>query len=829
MRALTTPGLAVAIAGLLVAAPSPAGAQPGGGPAHVDPAAWPAVASPVTTGPDEARFVEELLARMTLEEKVGQVIQAEIRYVTPDDVRRYHLGSVLNGGGSHPGNDKRARVEDWLALADAFYEASTDTSDGGQAIPVLWGVDAVHGHNNVIGATLFPHNIGLGAARDPLLVRRIAEITALEVAVTGLDWTFGPTVAVARDDRWGRTYESYSEDPALVRRYAREVVAGLQGRPGTDGWLDSDHVVATAKHFLGDGGTVDGRDQGDAVATEAELRDVHGAGYVSALEAGVQTVMASFSSWHGQKMHGNRALLTDVLKERMGFDGLVVGDWNGHGQLAGCANDSCAAAFNAGIDMFMVPEDWRALHQNTLQQVERGEIAASRLDDAVRRILRVKARAGLFTRGRPSSRPVAGNTELLGAPEHREIARRAVRESLVLLKNRSRLLPLDPRGRYLVVGDGADDVAKQAGGWTLTWQGTDNVADDFPGATSIWGGIEAAVAGAGGSVELAAGGGYQGSIPPGPYDAVIAVYGEDPYAEFQGDRESLDYRSAGDRDLVLLEKARAAGHRVVSVFLSGRPLWVNPELNASDAFVAAWLPGSEGAGVADLLFAEPDGDGARDFRGRLSFSWPRAPLQTPLNVGDPDDHPLFPYGFGLGYADDGDLPELPVDLPGAAPEPGATVYFDDGPVPPWRLDSAGVELRAVARRLQEDAREVRWSGADGAFVALRGEEPIDLRREANGEMELAIDLLVVRPPAGSVRLGVGCGEGCAGDLEVGARLRDLEPERWHTLAIRLRCFAEAGADLGRIDTPMRLAAEGALVLRFSEIRLAPAGPDPSCP
>jgi len=409
--------------------------SPTSGSPVIHPERWPALSSPVPPDPKMESAIDELLARMSVEEKVGQVIQGEIRHVTPADIKAYHLGSVLNGGGSHPGNAKHTDPEDWLALADTYWEASMDTSGGAAAIPIIWGTDAVHGHTNVIGATVFPHNIGLGATRNPELIRRIGEVTAAEIAVTGLDWDFGPVVAVVRDDRWGRTYESYSEDPGIVRAYAIEMVKGLQGVAGTPGFLDGRHVVATAKHFLGDGGTAGGKDQGDNPSSEAELRDIHGAGYFSAIEAGVQTVMASFSSWRGHKIHGSSELLTDVLKERLGFDGFVVGDWNAHGQVEGCANDSCAAAFNAGIDLFMAPEDWKALWKNTLAQVTSGEISRERLDDAVRRILRVKMRAGLFERGKPSSRPSAGDLKLFGSPKHRAVAREAVRESLVLLKN----------------------------------------------------------------------------------------------------------------------------------------------------------------------------------------------------------------------------------------------------------------------------------------------------------------------------------------------------------------------------------------------------------
>jgi beta-glucosidase len=587
------------------------------------------------------------------------------------------LGSVLNGGGGWPGNKKSSTPADWLALADAFWEASMDTSEGGVAIPVIWGLDAVHGHGNVIGATLFPHNVGLGAANDPDLLREIGRVTAREVAVTGQDWDFGPTIAVARDDRWGRTYESYSEDPEIVSAYAAAMVEGLQGAVGSDVFLDGEHLLACSKHYLGDGGTDGGNDQGDNLASEAELRDIHGAGYVAALEAGVQTVMASFSSWQGIKIHGHKGLLTDVLKGRMGFDGFVVGDWNAHGQVPGCSNESCAAAFNAGVDMFMVPQDWKALYENTLAQVKAGEISAERLDDAVRRILRVKKRAGLFERGKPSSRRLGGRAELIGSAEHRAVARRAVRQSLVLLKNNGGVLPLAPGANVLVAGNGADNIGKQTGGWTITWQGTGNSNDEFPGATSIWAGIRQVVVEAGGRAVLSQDGSYEEKP-----DVAIVVFGEEPCAEFQGDWDTVDY-APGD-SLELLGKLGEAGIPAVSVFISGRPLWVNPELNASDAFVAAWLPGTEGGGVADLLFAAADGAVRHNFSGKLSFSWPKTPMQAVLNRGAEDYDPLFAYGYGLTYDDEVELAELSEE---AAEMVAAsrTVYFDGGPVAPWTL------------------------------------------------------------------------------------------------------------------------------------------------
>jgi beta-glucosidase len=534
-----------------------------------------------------------------------------------------------------------------------------DTSGGAPAIPIIWGTDAVHGHNNVIGATLFPHNIGLGAAHDPDLIERIGAITAIEVATTGIDWAFAPTLAVVRDDRWGRTYEGYSEDPEIVRAYAGRMVRGLQGTAGTPAFLDGNHVVATAKHFIGDGGTDRGIDRGDNLSSEQQLLDIHAQGYLTALAAGAQTVMVSYNSWQGWKLHGNKHLIVDVLKTRMGFDGLVVSDWNGIDEVQGCSIDKCMQSVNAGVDLFMVPEDWKAFITNTVGQVRSGDIAESRIDDAVTRILRVKLRAGLFEKGRPSSRPLANKRELLGAAPHREVARQAVRESLVLLKNKNGILPLARKLNVLVAGDGADNIGKQSGGWTLTWQGTDNTNADFPGATSIFAGINAAVTAGGGAAVLS----VDGTFRQKP-DVAIVVFGEQPYAEYLGNIKSIDYQGGAGADAALLARLKKAGIPVVSIFLSGRPLWVNPELNASDAFVAAWLPGSEGAGVADVIFRGTNGAVNHDFTGKLSFSWPRQASETALNRNDPGYAALFAYGFGLTFADRDALNDnLPIGAP----------------------------------------------------------------------------------------------------------------------------------------------------------------------
>jgi beta-glucosidase len=410
------------------------------------------------------------------------------------------------------------------------------------------------------------------------------------------------------------------------------MVRGLQGAPGAGHAVQSGHVAATAKHFVGDGGTRDGIDQADIAASEAELMRVHAQGYVSAIDAGVMTVMASFASWQGSKLHGNASLLTGVLKERLGFDGFVVGDWNAHGQIPGCTTTSCAAALMAGIDMFMAPDGWKELFDNTLAQLRAGTIPTARLDDAVRRILRVKAQLGLFD----AERPWEGRAGVLGSNSHRALARSAARESLVLLKNAGALLPLRATARVLVAGDGANDIGRQCGGWTLGWQGSGHGNSEFPQGESIYAGLRAALAAGGGSAQLSISGHYREKP-----DVAIVVFGERPYAEGAGDLRSIEYQAGGRRDLELLLRLRAEHIPLVGVFLSGRPLAMDAEIDAADAFVAAWLPGSEGGAIADLLIGDARGMARHDFRGTLSFAWP---------ASAPTSGPRFALGYGLRYA-----------------------------------------------------------------------------------------------------------------------------------------------------------------------------------
>ena len=553
----------------------------------VHPEMWPAPRWPYPADPTIERRVAALLARITVEEKVGQVIQADIGSVTPEEARTYHLGSILNGGSSGPNGDDFAPAPKWLEMADAFYAASVDKRGGRAGVPIIWGTDAVHGHSNIVGATLFPHNIGLGAARDPDLIERIGAATALEIRATGQEWTFAPTITVPQDYRWGRAYEGYSSDPAIVSSYVGRMIKGLQGAPGAGPVLKGPHVIASTKHFLADGGTFEGRDQGDARADEATLARIHGAPYVPAIEGGVETVMTSFSSWNGVKIAGHQGLVTEVLKKRMNFGGLVVTDWNAHGQVAGCTNASCPQSLLAGIDMYMAPDSWKPLYGTLLAQAKDGTVPMARLDDAVTRILRVKARMGLLDAAKPSARPFAGKFENLGSPEHRALAREAVRKSLVLLKRSGSVLPIRAGARVLVAGDGADDIGRQSGGWTLTWQGTGVDNSRFPGATSIWKGLVDAVRASGGTATLSPDGSY--AAKP---DVAVVVFGETPYAEFQGDLKTLQLRAELTKPFETMRKLKAAGVPVVAVMVTGRPLFVNPALNLADDFVVAWLPGS---------------------------------------------------------------------------------------------------------------------------------------------------------------------------------------------------------------------------------------------
>lgn len=785
--------------------PSIAATMPTAPDATANPALWPAAKSPssFSTPKDEAR-ISAIIARMTLEQKVGQLIQADTSAITPEDLAQYPLGSILAGGNSGPYGDERANAATWDKLVSAFHDASRKSGAG---IPVLFGVDAVHGHSNLPGATIFPHNIGLGAARDPALIQRIGAATAAEIAGTGIDWTFAPTLAVPQDLRWGRSYEGYAADPTLVAAYGKAMVIGLQGKLVAGKPVNGSRVAATAKHFLADGGTADGKDQGDAKISESELIAKHAMGYPAAINAGALTVMASFSTWNGAKNHGNKSLLTDVLKDRMGFAGLVVGDWNGHGQIPGCTVTDCPAAINAGLDLFMAPDSWKLLFANTLREAREGVIPAARIDDAVRRILRVKLKLGML-----DAKPVQrSNHAMVGAAPHLALAREAVAKSLVLLKNDGGVLPLRPGANVLVTGVGADNMAMQAGGWTITWQGTDTTAADFPNGQTIGQAIATQVVAAGGKASVS----NDGTFATKP-DVAIVVLGERPYAEFQGDVPDIAFRATAEEEN-LIARLKAQGTKIVTVFLSGRPMFANKLINQSDAFVAAWLPGTQGAGVADVLVARANGKPLRDFTGKLPFAWPD-------DAQSPVVKPAFPAGYGISYARPAKAPKLNedprMDLAAAA---STDNFFVRGNVPaPWHLGMDGaITVRSVDLSAQEDARQFTWN-ADGV-LSIEG-SPVNLMRQLDGGFVLLLDWRIDRTVVGPVTVSFG-----DATLDIGDLVRAAPVGTTTQMRIPLRCFHDAGANMAAVGAPLRLTAPAGFTATLRNAKVESSGISIPCP
>jgi len=573
--------------------------------------------------PVDAR-VADLLSRMTLDEKIGQMVQADLSCVTnPADIETYGFGSMLSGGDSKPPGENNP--ENWFNSINTLQSWALKTR---LKIPLIYGIDAVHGHNDVIGTTIFPHHIGMGATHNPQLVREADHITALEVAGTGVRWAFAPCIAVAQDERWGRVYESYGQDPVLVSKMGAASVEGFQG-DSLSGKPDS--VLACAKHFIGDGGTQNGQDQGNTVCDEATLRKLYLPPYEAAIKAGVGSIMVSYSSWNGQKMSGNQYLLTDVLKGELGFKGFLVSDWAAIDQLSPDYKADVETSVNAGLDMIMIPNGPARTNNyvefiNDLKElVAEGKVSQARIDDAVSRILRVKFQMGLFEN--PWTDP--GLTGQIGSPEHRQVARECVQQSLVLLKDKHHALPLSKNlKKIVVVGRAADDLGMQCGGWTVTWQG----AGQMTRGTTILQGMRDFVSPGTEVTFSPEGDGITNA------DAVVVVVGEKAYAEFKGDRTNLDL-SAGDA--ALIAKAKASGAPVTTILISGRPLILGSALASSDAFIAAWLPGTEGEGIADVLF------GAVKPTGKLPREWPRNDRQFAANAMQ--GRPLFPYGYGLTY------------------------------------------------------------------------------------------------------------------------------------------------------------------------------------
>lgn len=785
---------------------------------------WPEALNIPGLDPAVESRITAQIDKMSLEQKVGQMIQAEIRQVTPEEVKTYHLGSVLNGGGSFPYNKKFAKASDWVALADQYYQASSQSALG---IPILWGTDAVHGHNNVIGATIFPHNIGLGATRDESLIYRIAKATAHEVAVTGLDWTFAPTLAVNRDIRWGRTYESYSSDPEWVTRYGKQMIKGLQGES-----FGPMSILATAKHYVGDGGTLYGDDQGDVQIDEQTLIDVHAKPYFDAFEAGAQVVMASYSGLNGTKMHAHRYLVQSVLKDRLGFDGFVLSDWNAIWQVPGCDKSHCVETINAGIDMLMIPDrhNWQAAISSIIQSVKNNEISMARIDDAVRRILRVKHRVGLFEAPRPAKRKYAKKSKHLGHKKHRQLAREAVRKSLVLLKNNGQALPIKPKSHVVVLGDLANNLSAQSGGWSISWQGTENQNSDFPGATSIWAGIKKAAESSGGKATLLS---EPAALSDEP-DAVVVVVGESPYAEFKGDIQNFDTLALSEASPHALRWIRAYQDRgipVVTVLVTGRPRWSTAEINASDAFVVAWLPGTEGAGVADLLFAKPGS--AMDFTGRLSFSWP----STPCDLFGDTTQALFPLGYGLSLAQTVETPDFPVthkpvktgcaqltqndiqvakkdrslELAALYEAPTGRLYPAESA--PSKSVSVNSNNQGLSISWRDDVEEKFFVGDPNAINGLA---------HLYHDHDMLLSFSEVSNPNVPVYVGIECQSPCNAEFRVDPLLKQIHEGKAKTLAISLACFDRYKIDFSKLSAPLTLRAAGPLTVSLSSLTFGKA-------
>lgn len=571
-----------------------------------------------------------LLAQMTLEEKIGQMTQAESSGLEDiDDIKTYYLGSILSGGSADP---KSNSLQDWTDLYDGFQKVALETRLG---IPILYGVDAVHGHSNVLGAVIFPHNIGLGCTRNPDLVQKAAEITAREVRATGIQWTFAPCVTVPQDDRWGRVYEGFSESPDISGELGAAAVRGFQSSDLSDPL----HILACVKHFAGDGGTRWGTgmdrhplDRGDVPMSEEAFRKLHIAPYLPALKAGAGTIMPSYSSWNGVKCSGNKRLLTEILKDELGFEGFLISDYNAIDEIPGDYRTEIKTSVNAGMDMFMAPKKYRELFTTLKELVEAGEVPMARIDDAVKRILRVKFAMGLMDKSRSQLADRSLHASF-GSAEHLEVARQCVRESLVLLKNDNKMLPVSKTvSRIHVAGKSADDIGNQCGGWTIDWQGASgNVTT---GGATILAALRGAVSSGTRITFSKDGSGAAGA------DIGIVVAGETPYAEMNGDTADLHLAK---EDVAAIMNVKKAGVPVAVVLISGRPMIITDVLSQVDAFIAAWLPGTEGRGVADVLFG--------DYKptGKLSYSWPRSMDQIPINIGDVKYDPLFPFGYGLSY------------------------------------------------------------------------------------------------------------------------------------------------------------------------------------
>lgn len=783
------------------------------------------------------KFINNLVQKMTLEQKVGQVIMPDIDEVTPQDAKKYQLGTFLNGGGKFPNKNKNSSVEDWKELSRDFYNSSP-TVDG-IVIPILWGTDAVHGHNNVIGATIFPHNIGLGSTMNADLIKKIGQAVAREVLSTGIPWTFAPTIAVPQNDLWGRTYEGYSENPELVSLLGEAMILGLQGEG--EEFLDSNHVLATAKHFLGDGGTENGIDQGNTILSEQDLRDIHGEPYFAAISSCIQTVMASFNSWNGEKAHGSKYLLKDILRDQMGFDGLVIGDWNGHGQVPECSKENCPQSFNAGVDIFMAPDEWKPLYKNTLMQVKNGDIPIERLDEAVKNILSVKYLLGMFDGRKPHMYPY----NYIGDASHREIARQAVRESIVLLKNNNNTLPIKNGKHILVIGDSAKRITKQMGGWTITWQGRENNNSEFPNSKSIYDAIKYKTEKNGGTVEFSDTSNYEKKP-----DLVIFVYGEDPYAEGDGDRKHIFFENQDSMFIKYMKDLHEENIPSVSLFISGRPLIVNKEINLSDSFVQLWLPGTAIEGVTDVIFTDANNEINYDFKGKLSYSWPKYSYQTKLNYRDKDYDPLFPYGFGLTYSDDTYMnsidatetipqkDEITLFLGSAYPSYKEVIsYYDSDKneqvyegisADIYKNERAGLSISKFDYKKQDDAKRIDF-GQLNTFKTweISSGSNEDLSYMQDGSLELILRSqnlpdktleLVIECSKNQEQINMSGTKECYQSFNLSNILKKELTGAWQKITMPLSCLNNKNFEISSITSRAKLTTSGDWVLDIHSIK-----------
>ena len=844
---------------------------------HASPSpAWKPVLTPAfNTEPCEA-WVEETLSLMTLDEKLGQMIQAEVQQLEPSDILEHKIGSALNGAGVWPGKDRFSSPLAWAEMVDRYWSASAESfRDRPFAIPFAWATDAVHGHNNLYGATVFPHNLGLGATRDPGLIFRIGQVTAAELAASGMDWTFAPTVAVPLDARWGRFYEGYSQDPAIVAAYADAMVRGLQGQP--DGAPRADTaVLSSIKHWIGEGGTRWGIDRGTNFCSEEELIELHSLGYRAALGAGAQIVMVSFSSWendsnydfapltgpaYNHKLHGSRYLITDVLKGKLGFDGVVLTDWDGHCEISKCTLKDSRYCINAGADMLMVEArgDWLAILDQTRRDLDQGYILPERIDDAVRRILRVKYRAGWSQKARPTLRPaVTEAASVVGSSAHRQIAREAVRKSVVLLKNNGGLLPLQAHSRVLLAGSAMDSFSKQMGGWSLYWHSNELSQEDFPQATTLGGALRSAfLSGSATTLEAAT------TLDRAAFDVAIVAIGEDAYSEMLGDIRpwgTLEYAALKPgyaEDLALLRRLHEAGIPVVTVYFGGRPLYLNEEINLSQAFTVAWLPGMAGEGIADLLVRDQGGAVRHDFQGRLPCAWPATPygfrLTQALDAEAHGSHPeyagdgeiLFPLGYGLSAGRGeaaGDTPQYPLYKHPARPMPKlpAQDFVLLGPEADRRLQlriagngfwvGADVAPHAPTDALlgrvdpidllgHHDAFHVYFNGRIASLYLQFPQWDIeDMRGYVAAGADLVFALRVHERGPGPVRFSAHNCFPSLGVYDATSLYQNAPLGEWTRIRVPLADLAAAGSDFSKINVPFMLHTQARLRFDIGDLR-----------